>query len=188
MDKITRQVIIVTDGDGCAQRAVERATQNIGGRCISRSGGNPTPIIGKEIVDLVLTAKHDPVIVMVDDMGHNGTGHGELALEYLLHDKSIKIIGVVAVASNTKDVHGVEVDFSITKDGKIVEGAVNKLGNQTRNHILQGDTVDVLQDADVPVIVGIGDVGKMMGKDDCEVGAPIITKAMEEIINRSTKK
>lgn len=188
MDKKTRQVIIVTDGDGYAQRAVERATKNIGGRCISRSGGNPTPIIGKEIVDLVMTAKYDPVVVMVDDMGHSGTGHGELALEYLLHDKYIDVIGVVAVASNTREVDGVVVDFSITKDGKIVEGAVNKLGNEVSSHVLQGDTVDVLRDNEVPLIVGIGDVGKMMGRDDCEIGAPIITKAIEEIINRSSKK
>lgn len=187
MDKRNRQVIIVTDGDGCAQRAVERATRNIGGRCISRSGGNPTPIIGKEIVDLVMTAKNDPVVVMVDDMGDSGTGHGELALEYLLHDNCIDVIGVVAVASNTREVDGVVVDFSITKDGRIVEGAVNKLGNAVRGDVLQGDTVDVLRDVDVPLIVGIGDVGKMMGKDDCEIGAPIITRAMEEIMSRSTK-
>ncbi len=39
----------------------------------------------------------------------------------------------------------------------------------------------------IPLIVGIGDIGKMDGKDDCEIGAPIITKAMEEIINRVGK-
>ena len=48
-----RRIIIVTDGDGFARRAVETATTNIGGRCISRSAGNPTPIRGKEIVDFI---------------------------------------------------------------------------------------------------------------------------------------
>lgn len=37
----------------------------------------------------------------------------------------------------------------------------------------------------VPVVIGIGDSGKMNGKDGCDIGAPIITKAMREIINRS---
>lgn len=183
-----RNIIIVTDGDGFAKRAVERATRNIGGRCISSSAGNPTPLRGKEIVDNIKRAKHDPVIVMVDDRGHNRMGKGEQALEYIVNHKDINILGVIAVASNTHYVNGVEVDFSITSDGEIVEGAVDKSGDKTDDKILFGDTVDVLGECDIPLIVGIGDIGKMHGKDDCEIGAPIITKAMEEIINRSGSK
>ena len=179
-----RRIIIVTDGDGFARRAVETATTNIGGRCISRSAGNPTPIRGKEIVDFIKDAKHDPVVVMVDDRGHNRTGKGEEALEYIVNHEDVEVLGVIAVASNTEYVDGVEVDFSITKDGEIIDGAVNKSGEETREKTLFGDTVDVLGDCRVPLIVGIGDIGKMDGKDDCEIGAPIITKAMEEIIHR----
>ncbi len=179
-----RRIIIVTDGDSFARRAVERATKNIGGRCISRSAGNPTPIRGKEIVDFIKEAKHGPVVVMVDDRGNNHTGKGEEALEYIVNHEDIEVLGVIAVASNTQYVDGVEVDFSITCDGEIIDGAVDKLGEETREKILFGDTVDILGDCRVPLIVGIGDIGKMDGKDDCEIGAPIITKAMEEIIHR----
>lgn len=183
-----RKVIIVTDGDGFAKRAVERATTKIGGRCISKSAGNPTPIIGKEIVDFIKEAKNDPVVVMVDDRGHNRMGKGELALEYVARHPDIEILGVIAVASNTHYVNGVEVDFSITAEGKIVDGAVDKFGEKTDKKTLFGDTVDVLGECNIPLIIGIGDIGKMNGKDDCEIGAPIITKALEEVINRSGSK
>jgi len=180
-----RKVIIVTDGDSFAQRAVERAVHNIGGRCISRSAGNPTPLKGSEIVKLIKEAKYDPVVVMVDDRGHQRMGKGEDALKKIIFHPDIDVLGVIAVASNTQFVNGVEVDFSITCDGNIVEEAVNKDGVKTNDKILYGDTVDVLRNCDVPLIVGIGDIGKMNGKDDCEIGAPIITKALEEIISRS---
>jgi stage V sporulation protein AE len=36
------------------------------------------------------------------------------------------------------------------------------------------------------VIVGIGDPGKMNGRDCIDKGAPIITKALKEIIERSS--
>ena len=32
------------------------------------------------------------------------------------------------------------------------------------------------------IVIGIGDPGKMDGFDDVEIGAPIVTKAMEEIM------
>lgn len=183
-----RNVIIVTDGDGSARRAVEKATTNIGGRCISRTAGNPTPIKGKEIVDFIKQAKHDPVVIMVDDRGHNRMGKGEKALEYLANNPAVEVLGVIAVASNTQYVNGVEVDFSVTCDGEIIDGAVNKAGEKTEEKTLFGDTVDVLSDCEIPLIVGIGDIGKMDGKDDCEIGAPIITKALEELIYRSGSK
>ncbi|WIF94335.1 stage V sporulation protein AE [Caminicella sporogenes] len=185
--KQKRKVIIVTDGDSFAQRAVEIATSNIGGRCISRSAGNPTPLQGFEIVNLIKKAKHDPVVVMVDDKGDQKMGKGEQALKKIINHPDIDVIGVVAVASNTQFVNGVEVDFSITCDGKIIEGAVDKDGKKTNQNVLYGDTVDILRNSNIPIIVGIGDIGKMRGKDDCEIGAPIITKALEEIISRSGK-
>ncbi|TCO70199.1 stage V sporulation protein AE [Marinisporobacter balticus] len=180
-----RNVILVTDGDSVAQRAVEKAVKNIGARCISRSGGNPTPIQGAEIVELIKSAKYDPVVVMVDDKGSPSTAEGERALYEIANHPDIEVLGVIAVASNTQGVEGVKIDCSITCDGKIIKDSVNKAGAPNKGEILYGDTVDIIDKCNVPVIVGIGDIGKMDGKDDCEIGAPIITKAMEEILNRS---
>ncbi|WP_341472799.1 stage V sporulation protein AE [Anaerophilus nitritogenes] len=180
-----RKVILVTDGDSIAQRAVEQAVKNIGGRCISRSGGNPTPIGGNEIVELIKAAKYDPVVVMVDDKGSPDTGEGEWAFYDIVNHPDIEVLGAIAVASNTPGVEGVCVDFSISCNGKKVNQSVNKEGTPQKGKILYGDTVDIIKKCNVPLIVGIGDIGKMEGKDDCEIGAPIITKAMEEILIRS---
>ncbi|WP_066502644.1 stage V sporulation protein AE [Abyssisolibacter fermentans] len=177
-----RNVIIVTDGDKRAKHAVELAAKNIGGRCISRSAGNPTELSGDEIVNYVLKAMYDPVVIMVDDLGHPGYGKGELAISQIMTHPEINVLGVVAVASNTEMVSGVKVDFSVTCDGKIINKAVDKEGHQTEDNKIYGDTVDVLNSYNFPVIVGIGDIGKMNRKDDCIIGAPIITKALEEII------
>jgi stage V sporulation protein AE len=180
-----RKVILVTDGDMIARKAVETAATNIGARCISRSAGNPTPLTGDELVNLVKQAKHDPVVVMADDRGHTGQGKGEQAISIIANCPDIEVIGVVAVASNTEGVNGVKVDVAISKNGNIVEKTVDKCGNIKEGHILYGDTVDILSIVDTKVVIGIGDPGKMEGKDRCEIGAPIITKAMEEIIKRS---
>lgn len=182
-----RKIILVTDGDEVARKAVERATMNIGGRCISRSAGNPTPISGTEIAKLIETALHDPVVVMVDDIGNPNLGKGEQALSYLLTNSDIEVLGVIAVASNTEGVEGVEVDFSIDHTGKIVENAVDKNGFETDTKILYGDTVDILNSFSVPLIIGIGDIGKIFGVDRYTNGAPLITKALKEIVNRSKK-
>lgn len=187
MDEICkRKVILVTDGDMVARKAVEKAAENIGGRCISRSAGNPTPLSGKEIIKLIKEAKYDPVVVMVDDRGHTGQGKGEQAIVEIKRCADIQVIGAIAVASNTEGVEGVPVDMSITKYGNIIEGTVDKCGDKIAGKKLNGDTVDILNSMDIPLIVGIGDPGKMGGRDDCEDGAPIITKAMEEIIKRSS--
>lgn len=177
-----RKVILVTDGDSCAQRAVEIAAKNIGGRCISRSGGNPTELTGKEIVELIKTAKYDPVVVMVDDRGNTHKGPGEAAMEFIMNSEEIEILGVIAVASNTHKVKGIKVDCSIDRDGNIVKNGVDKLGNEKRDKIIKGDTVDILNNLEAPIVIGIGDPGKMDGFDNVEIGAPIVTKAMEEIM------
>lgn len=183
-----RKVILVTDGDSIAQRAVETAVANVGARCISRSGGNPTPMSGIEIVELIKTAKYDPVVVMVDDKGSSRTAQGEWALYEIVNHPDIEILGVIAVASNTQGVNGISVDFSITKDGKLIRGSVDKDGLPRSGNVIYGDTVDIIEKCDVPLIVGIGDIGKMQGNDNCEMGAPILTRAMEEILKRSGYK
>ncbi len=180
-----RKVILVTDGDKVARKAVETAASRIGARCISRSAGNPTPLKGKEIIDLIKEAKYDPVVVMVDDKGHTGQGKGEQAIVEISKCPDIEIIGIIAVASNTEGVNGAKVDISISKNGNIVNKTVNKCGEIQEGNIIYGDTVDVLSIVDTNLVVGIGDPGKMDGKDNCEIGAPIVTKAMEEILKRS---
>ncbi len=177
-----RKTIIVTDGDKIAQKAVEKAATNIGGRCISLSAGNPTVLSGKEIVELIKTAKHDPVVVMVDDRGDNGIGKGEEAMNVIMNNKDIDVMGIVAVASNTPHALGVKVDCSIDNEGRTIGKAVDKYGTSKDSKILTGDTVNMLGKVDTPYVVGIGDPGKMDGKDDYSLGAPIITKALEKII------
>lgn len=183
-----RRVIIVTDGDDIAKKAVEEAARNIGGRCISLSAGNPTVLSGEKIVELIKMAKYDPIVVMVDDRGDIGMGYGEKAMYTIMKDGDIKVIGVVAVASNTSRAKGVMVDCSIDKFGNLVYKAVDKYGNKKNNRVLKGDTVNMLSTVDVPYIVGIGDIGKMDGKDNITIGAPIITKAMEEILKNYNKE
>ena len=183
-----RRVIIVTDGDKRAQEAIEIATTNIGGRCISLSGGNPTTLTGSEIIELIKMAKYDPVVVMVDDRGDNGMGKGELAMDVIMNNKDIELMGIVAVASNTPNAVGVKVDCSIDKHGNKISKAVDKCGNVLENKVVIGDTVNILADADLPYVVGIGDPGKMDGNDSCDIGSPVVTKALEEIIEKYNGK
>lgn len=182
-----RKIILVTDGDICAKETLEKAASNIGGRCISQSGGNPTPLNSSEIVELIKQAKNDPVIVMVDDRGDTGMGKGELAMVGIINHPDIEVLGIVAVASNTEGVRGVKVDYSIDNEGNIVYAPVDKHGNVSLGKILYGDTVDSIDDCNVPLVVGLGDIGKMEGNDMKEIGAPIITKALEKIINSKNK-
>lgn len=181
-----KRVILVTDGDGIAKKAVETAALRIGGRCISKSAGNPTPMSGRSIVELIRQTPYDPVVVMVDDRGHTGMGKGEKAIKEIAQSSEVEILGVIAVASNTEGVKGISVDFSVTRDGNIIENTVDKYGKRMEGNKINGDTVDILDSIDVPMIVGVGDPGKMNGRDCFDKGAPIITKAMKEIMERSS--
>lgn len=180
-----RKVILVTDGDPVARSAVELATHNVGGRCITASSGNPTILSGIEIVNLIKTAPKDPVVVMVDDRGTKGKGEGELAMETIISDDSIDVIGVVAVSSNGKDCKGIPISCSITKDGEVIESGVDKYGNDIHSAKICGDTLSVLKDMENIVIVGIGDPGKMESKDEIIKGSPITTMALKEVLKRN---
>jgi len=183
------RTILITDGDGVAQRVVEDIAISLGLRCISASGGNPTPISGKEIVEMLKTVHHDPVLVMFDDQGNKGKGDGELAMEYVASHPDIEVLGAVAVASNTSGSTGIATDECITSRGEIVDVSVDKdgdmKGESVDRPVITGDTVDVLNEISVPFIVGVGDVGKMCRADDIKRGAPITRKAIEEILKRS---
>lgn len=182
-----RDVIIITDGDELAKKAVQEVAKNVGGRCISRSGGNPTPLTGEEIVEQIKMAKYDPVLVMFDDNGNGSEGDGERALEIVANHPDVNVLGIVAVASNTPMVDGVDVDFCVNTKGEITKFAVDKDGVEISSqpaHI-NGDTVDVLQRIEAPLVVGVGDIGKMQGHDHYTHGAPITTKAVQIILERS---
>ncbi|MDR3593040.1 MAG: stage V sporulation protein AE [Negativicutes bacterium] len=186
-DKV--RVILITDGDRCAQHVVENIAAELNLRCISASAGNPTPISGEEIVNLIKKAAHDPVLVMFDDRGRRDKGKGEEALEYVANHQDIEVIGAVAVASNTTGIEGVTADACINECGQIVTASVDKYGQErggtSVRPVVNGDTVDVLNNVEVPVIIGVGDIGKMDKADDIRRGSPITRKAIEEILKRS---
>jgi len=123
------KVIIVTDGDRIARKAVERAAENLGLRVISKSAGNPTHLSAGKIIELIKNAQYDPVVVMVDDKGFTGTGKGERVINKLSKSKELEILGVIAVASNTEGVNGIKVDCSVTKYGNVTKRTVDKDGN-----------------------------------------------------------
>lgn len=180
------RVILVTDGDRIARHAVEQAAANIGGRTISASAGNPTPLTGDKLVELIKSAHHDPVVVMVDDRGSCHKGRGEKVLQHVANHPDLEVMGVLAVASNTDMIDGAPVDCAVTKRKEIIEGQVDKAGDQVSGErVVLGDTVDVLNELQdrVPIIVGIGDIGKMDGMDNPLKGAQVTTKALNIIID-----
>lgn len=183
----TRKIIVLTDGDLVAKKVVEKVAQNIGGRAISMSAGNPTPVSGREIAAAIKRAPYDPVLVMVDDCGSRGKGSGEKALEELANDPELDILGIIAVASDTPNVAGVPVTASISREGKVVAGPVDKLGNPepVGHSKVEGDTIDVINRLQIPIVIGLGDLGKMDDADLVEEGAKITTLAVEEILKRS---
>ena len=180
-----KKVIIVTDGDKVAQKAIEIGAHNINARVISRSSGNPTPLSGQEIIKLIAATPCDPVVVMLDDCGDIGKGAGEIAMKELAENPDIMIIGIVAVASNSDGNEEVKVDFSIDANGNLIEASVDKEGNAKPDNLLKGDTVGIIDSLGAPIVVGIGDPGKMNFHDMIENGAPITTKAFKEILKRS---
>lgn len=181
-----RRVILVTDGDKYAKKAIECVAKKMGGRCISQSYGNPTRLCGEQIADLILKAAGDPVFAMFDDSGVIGPGPGEEALAFVAGHPHIEVLGVIAVASKTHQAEWSRVDVCIDNTGEITPYGVDKFGIPEMDlKKINGDTVYSLDRLDVPIIVGIGDVGKMSKKDDYHIGAPITEKAVRLILERS---
>ncbi len=181
-----RKVILVTDGDIYAAKAIEYAARKTGGRCISQSAGNPSVKTGAELVSMILETPHDPVFVLFDDSGLQGEGPGETAMKYVAVHPAIEVLGVIAVASKTHYAEWTRVDVSIDAEGELTEYGVDKHGVKELDvKRMNGDTVYCLDQLDVPIIVGIGDIGKMNRKDDVEKGSPITMKAVELILERS---
>ncbi|WP_028411065.1 stage V sporulation protein AE [Bacillus sp. 123MFChir2] len=181
-----RRVILVTDGDEYAQRTIELLAKEFGGRCISATQSNPTKLTGRKIVELIMQTPHDPVFVMFDDSGYIGEGSGEKALKYVATNKQIDVLGVLAVASNTHHWEWTRVDVSVDREGRLTEYGVDKFGlADIEIGRINGDTVYCLDELHVPIIVGIGDIGKMYGNDDRKRGSPITRKAIQLILERS---
>lgn len=181
-----RRVILVTDGDDYARRAVEYVAKEIGGRCISYSHGNPSTLTGPEIVKLIKKAPHDPVLVMFDDSGIVGEGAGESALKFVALHKDIEVLGVIAVAAKSRHEEWTRVDVSIDREGELTPYGVDKYGiAELEIGRINGDTVYCLDELDIPIIVGIGDIGKMARRDSYKLGSPITKKAVEIILERS---
>lgn len=181
-----RQVILITDGDDYARRTIERIAKEIGGRCISMSHGNPTVLTGPEIVNLIKKAANDPVLVMFDDSGYMGEGAGEKALKYVANHRDIHVLGILAVASNTHQKEWTRVDVCVDRDGNLTPYGVDKYGiPDLELGRMNGDTVYCLDELDVPIVVGIGDIGKMSKHDHFDNGSPITKKAIEIILERS---
>ncbi|GIN60673.1 stage V sporulation protein AE [Robertmurraya siralis] len=181
-----KRIIIITDGDEYARKAVEHVATEIGGRCISMSHGNPTALTGSEMVALIKKAPYEPVLVMFDDSGLVGEGYGESALKFVAKHPDIEVLGVLAVAAKTRQAEWTKIDVSVDRYGELTPYGVDKYGEaELEIGRLNGDTVYSLDALDLPVVVGIGDIGKMAGKDSYEIGAPITKKAIEIILERS---
>ncbi|MBM7555273.1 stage V sporulation protein AE [Halanaerobacter jeridensis] len=181
------KVVAVTDGDSTAAKAVQKAAEQLNLTVIYESAGNPTTISGSEIITKIKDCADEPVIVMFDDQGEVGAGLGEKAFLEVLRAPEIEIIGVLAVASDLKKVQGITPDFSITQNQELVKEPVDKIGKAEAvgHKTLEGDTLDMLNMLSDTLIVGIGDIGKMDDKDSVEQGAPITTRAISEILQRS---
>ncbi|MBU8879184.1 stage V sporulation protein AE [Bacillus sp. FJAT-29790] len=181
-----RHVILITDGDDYARKTVEHVAREIGGRCISLSHGNPSALDGPQIVKLIKKAVHDPVLVMFDDSGLVGEGGGEKALKYVACHQDIHVLGAIAVAAKTRQAEWTRIDVCIDRDGELTPYGVDKYGlPEMEIGRLNGDTVYCLDELDIPIIVGIGDIGKMAKKDEFEKGSPITKKAVDLILERS---
>lgn len=183
-----KKVILITDGDSVAQRVVETVAPEVGVRCISFSGGNPSLLDSAALVDLIHQAASDTVLVMVDDNGDPGKGKGETLIKALAKEPSVEIIGAVAVASDNHRGHGIHVDYSVTREGEVIEGPVDKDGYPAVESRLHGDTVDTLESVDIPVVVGLGDPGKMKNADRISRLAPRTHKAIEMILQQYREK
>ena len=167
-------VIVVTDGDKKAELTIKKAAEKLHAEVIEESAGNPTPAQPDTILREVLKSTSDTVIVMADDACKAKPGAGSKIIEKL--QEAGILDAAIAVASNTPNCQGVEVDLSVTSNKRVKEKGVNKYGQPRSDNVVIGDTVNALVNIDIP-IVGIGDVGKAPGGPQ---GVQVMIKAIEE--------
>ncbi|MFB1050446.1 stage V sporulation protein AE [Paraliobacillus sp. JSM ZJ581] len=180
-----KEIIIITDGDHYAREAIKYVSKQLGGTALITLADNPSKITPSEMIHAIKQASTKLVYVLIDDAGFSGVGAGEIILQALANDQSIVIIGAVAVAAHTKNKEWTRINFSIDRDGNVINDGVNKAGIPTYERgRINGDTVYLLDQLAIPTIVGVGDIGKMDGHDDVSKGCPITTKAIELILER----
>lgn len=159
-----RKVIFITDGDLAAKKVLECLAVELNCRVIGASYGNPTTINAEVLASFVLAAPDVPILVMFDDCGIRDYGPGENAMRYLASHPEIEVIGAVAVASQTHAKEWTHVDVSIDRFGHRTAYGVDKEGlPDLEIGRINGDTVSVLDQLNLPCVVGIGDIGKMVG-------------------------
>ena len=181
-----KRVICITDGDEYAYQALRFVAKKFHAHCIRETCANPTHLSGKEIYRFIERAPSDLVFVLFDDSGTIGSGAGEKSLQYIVQHPNIQILGVLAVASHTRNMEYTKVDVCLDRFGHRTAYGVDKEGFPEMDlHRINGDTVYILDQLTVPIVVGIGDIGKMGGFDDIQKGCPITTKAISLILSRT---
>ncbi|MDU4962123.1 MAG: stage V sporulation protein AE [Sporomusaceae bacterium] len=180
------KVILVTDGDSSSRSVMEAVAAELGLRCISASAGNPTPVSADRLIALFKQAPDRPLLVMVDDRGDPGKGKGERVMEQLAAHPDITVLGVLAVASDAAG-QGARADFCINRQGEKQRSAVDKNGCPlpVDDGVIRGDTLSILDALRLPLVIGIGDIGKMNRADSVSQGAPVTRRAIMEILKRS---
>ncbi|WP_077621674.1 stage V sporulation protein AE [Sediminibacillus massiliensis] len=180
-----KKVIVITDGDAYARKTIDYLSKQLGGTCLAYLSDNPTHASSYQVIKAVLRAKKEPVYVLIDDAGATGVGAGERILLDMAEHPGIKIIGAIAVAAHTKNAEWSRFTFAIDQDGELIPNGISKEGIPIPEvGRINGDTVYVLDQLDLPLIIAIGDIGKMQGKDDIAIGSPITRKAIEIIMER----
>lgn len=183
-----QKVIFVTDGDAIACKAIIRATKTLSIGHVILSGGNPTCCSYEDLLKKVKASEYPITVVLFDDAGQVEIGKGETLMKQLAEEEEMDIIGALAVSSADRSADWTRVDVSIDRNGQLVSQGVDKEGiPDLEDHKVHGDTVYVLDQLDIKTVVGIGDLGKMAGRDDPHKGAKITTKALKLIIERSAK-
>ncbi|SDI30232.1 stage V sporulation protein AE [Natribacillus halophilus] len=183
---MVKQVIYITDGDTAAAKAVETATKTIGLECVSLSGGNPTYGTYEQLLESIIATSYERIAVLFDDAGEAYEGRGEDFMVRLAREEEIELIGALAVASAERSGDWTKVDISVDRYGYLTEWGVDKEGfRDIEEYRIHGDTVYCLDQLQIPLIIGIGDLGKMGGRDAPKRGSPVTKTALELIIERS---
>ncbi|QDI89900.1 stage V sporulation protein AE [Salicibibacter halophilus] len=182
---MTKRIIYVTDGDAAAARAVTTAAKSIGIGCLTLSAGNPTTCTYEQLLESIAEVSGEIAVLLFDDAGQAYEGRGEELMVRLANEEGIKVIGALAVASTERSGDWTKVDVSVDRYGKLSEWGVDKEGfRDIEENRVHGDTVYSLDQLSIPVIVGIGDLGKMGGRDHPKRGAPVTATALQVIIER----
>ncbi|WP_186578308.1 stage V sporulation protein AE [Aquibacillus kalidii] len=180
-----KKVIVITDGDEYARKTINFLAGEIGGTSLSFLSDNPTHVSPEEVKKAIQNATSEPVYVLVDDAGTQGIGSGEKILISLAEDPEVEILGAIAVAAHTKNLEWSRFTVAIDNQGELIANGVDKQGIPIPEvGRINGDTVYALDQLDLPIVVAIGDIGKMYGRDDIKKGSPITRQAIEMILER----